>query len=88
MDTAAPQLQHRLGCQGEDSSALQRIGDGSHPQLSFGQGDVALFSSKVIPGNESSVMRIHNNLVKRGRYGAGVMNKDGNFANRREACAG
>ena len=54
------------GCQGEPMSALQRISEGTHPLVSLSAGDVVIFSSRTIPGNESLVARVHNNLLQRG----------------------
>jgi len=53
------------GGQGEPRAALARIADSQHP-LSLGDGDVVLFSSRQIPGNEISVGRIQNLLAERG----------------------
>lgn len=54
------------GSQGEPRSALTRIARGEHPQVSLEPGDAAIFSSRVIPGNEKSINRLHNDLTKRG----------------------
>lgn len=54
------------GSQGEPRSALTRIARGEHPQVSLEPGDAAIFSSRVIPGNEMSINRLHNDLTKRG----------------------
>jgi len=53
------------GGQGEPRAALARIADSQHP-LSLSDGDVVLFSSRQIPGNEISVGRIQNLLAERG----------------------
>ena len=53
------------GGQGEPRAALARIADGSH-QLSLDEGDVVLFSSREIPGNEIAIGRIQNVLALRG----------------------
>ncbi len=54
------------GSQGEPRAALSRISQGSHPQVSLGEGDVVLFSSRVIPGNEKGIFELQNNLADRG----------------------
>nr|WP_298684223.1 ribonuclease J [uncultured Dongia sp.] len=54
------------GSQGEPRSALTRIARGEHPQISLEPGDAAIFSSRVIPGNENSINRLHNDLTRRG----------------------
>ena len=52
------------GCQGEPRAALTRIVNGSHPSLRISKGDTVLFSSRVIPGNETRLRYITNELVK------------------------
>ncbi|NYZ12224.1 ribonuclease J [Azospirillum sp. RWY-5-1] len=54
------------GSQGEPRSALARIAAGDHPQVTLERGDVAVFSSREIPGNERAIGRIQNLLVARG----------------------
>ena len=54
------------GCQGEPRAALTRIINGSHPNLRISQDDAVLFSSRVIPGNETRVRWMTNQLVKLG----------------------
>ncbi len=53
------------GGQGEPRAALARIADGGHP-ISLESGDVVLFSSRQIPGNEIAIGRIQNVLAGRG----------------------
>jgi len=53
------------GGQGEPRAALARIADDSH-SLGLTQGDVVLFSSRQIPGNELAIGRIQNQLAERG----------------------
>jgi ribonuclease J len=52
------------GGQGEPRAALGRITEGNH-QLSLEAGDVVLFSSRQIPGNEIPIGRIQNRLSER-----------------------
>lgn len=53
------------GGQGEARAALARIADDSHP-ISLESGDVVLFSSRQIPGNELAIGRVQNKLAERG----------------------
>ena len=52
------------GGQGEPRATLARIAEGNHP-LSLAEGDVILFSSRQIPGNEIAIGRIQNRLAAR-----------------------
>lgn len=52
------------GGQGEPRAALARIAAESHP-IKLEKGDVVLFSSRQIPGNELSIGRIMNQLAVR-----------------------
>lgn len=54
------------GSQGEPRAALARIASGQHSNLSLADGDVVIFSSRVIPGNEKSIFRIQNELARKG----------------------
>jgi ribonuclease J len=53
------------GGQGEERAALARIAFGQH-KLSVSEGDLVVFSSKQIPGNEIAIGRIQNELAARG----------------------
>lgn len=53
------------GGQGEPRAALARIAERQHP-VELSEGDVVLFSSRQIPGNEIAVGRIQNLLAERG----------------------
>lgn len=53
------------GGQGEPRAALARIAEDNHP-LELVKGDVVLFSSRQIPGNELSIGRVQNKLAQRG----------------------
>ncbi len=53
------------GGQGEPRAALARIAEDNHP-LSLVEGDVVLFSSRQIPGNEIAIGRVQNLLAHRG----------------------
>lgn len=52
------------GGQGEPRAALARIAEGNHP-IGLEAGDVVLFSSRQIPGNEIAIGRIQNKLAER-----------------------
>ncbi|MCB2054567.1 MAG: ribonuclease J, partial [Geminicoccaceae bacterium] len=54
------------GSQGEPRAALMRIAFDSHPRIKLEPGDTAIFSSKIIPGNERTLYNLHNQLVERG----------------------
>jgi ribonuclease J len=54
------------GSQGEPRAALARIADEEHPEISLAMGDLVVFSSRTIPGNEKAVGRIQNNLARNG----------------------
>ncbi|WP_395332980.1 ribonuclease J [Novosphingobium sp. BL-8H] len=53
------------GGQGEPRAALARISEGNHP-IKLDSGDVVLFSSRQIPGNEIPIGRIQNKLSDAG----------------------
>lgn len=54
------------GSQGEPRSALPRIAAGTHPSIKLSSGDVVIFSSRIIPGNEKAIAAVHNRLVSQG----------------------
>lgn len=54
------------GSQGEPRSAMTRIAMGDHPQFKATTGDLVIFSSRVIPGNETSINRMVNHLYRKG----------------------
>ncbi len=54
------------GSQGEPRAALARIADRKHQSLSLDSGDVVVFSSRVIPGNERAIFRLQNDLIRLG----------------------
>ena len=51
------------GSQGESRAALARIAKGEHRRIKFAAGDMVIFSSFTIPGNERSVGSLLNNLA-------------------------
>jgi ribonuclease J len=54
------------GTQGEPRSALARLARGEHPDLDVAPGDLAVLSSRFIPGNEVAVGHVVNELCRRG----------------------
>lgn len=50
------------GSQGEARAALSRISRGDWKNLKLGPKDVAIFSSRAIPGNEKDINQVKNNL--------------------------
>jgi ribonuclease J len=54
------------GSQGEPNSALSLIAAGEHKYFEVGPGDLVIFSSRVIPGNERVIGRVINALLRRG----------------------
>ncbi|MCB1495670.1 MAG: ribonuclease J [Bauldia sp.] len=54
------------GSQGESRAALARIAGNDHRHVAFDKGDLVVFSSRAIPGNEVPINRIINSLVARG----------------------
>ncbi|HXH73969.1 MAG TPA: ribonuclease J [Bacteriovoracaceae bacterium] len=54
------------GCQGDFMSALRRFSFGEDGTFKPGPGDLVVFSSKVIPGNEKKIFRIYNKLSEFG----------------------
>jgi ribonuclease J len=53
------------GSQGEPNSALSLIAAGEHKYVQAGPGDIVIFSSRVIPGNERVIGRVINALLRR-----------------------
>ena len=60
------------GSQGEPLSALARIAQRNHNFVHLEEGDTVVLASSLIPGNENSVYRVINGLV---RCGAEVVHK-------------
>lgn len=59
------------GSQGEPMAALSRMANGDH-RVQLDAGDLVILASSLIPGNESSVFRVVNGLMK---LGADVVHK-------------
>ncbi|MDG6104529.1 ribonuclease J [Dactylosporangium aurantiacum] len=61
------------GSQGEPMSALGRMANGDHRHVQIGEGDTIVLASSLVPGNETAVYRVINQLS---RAGAIVVHKD------------
>jgi len=68
LSALAPRKQVILstGSQGETHSAVSLIAAGEHKHVEVGAGDLVIFSSRVIPGNERVIGRVINALLRRG----------------------
>jgi ribonuclease J len=64
------------GSQGEPRAALSRIARDDHPHVVLETGDVVIFSSRIIPGNEKSINRLQNALV---RLGVEIVTEEDHF---------
>ncbi|HYZ39208.1 MAG TPA: ribonuclease J [Stellaceae bacterium] len=64
------------GSQGEPRSALSRIARDDHPHIVLETGDVVIFSSRIIPGNEKAINRLQNGLV---RLGVEIVTEEDHF---------
>jgi ribonuclease J len=54
------------GSQGEPRAAMARVAEEQHPAIALAPGDLAIFSSRTIPGNEKAVGKIINGLTRMG----------------------
>jgi len=52
------------GSQGEPNGAMMRVANYIHPDVFIEENDTVIFSSKIIPGNEKKLYKLHNQLVK------------------------
>lgn len=64
------------GCQGEPMASTSKMAEGTHNSIRLAPGDTVLFSSKIIPGNESKIYRMFNIFV---RSGVEVITEDDHF---------
>lgn len=54
------------GSQGEPMSALSRMAQGGHRKVTIGYNDCVIISARPIPGNEKTVYKVINDLLKLG----------------------
>src|SRR3546814_9064186 len=54
------------GSQGEPRAALWRVARGDWPNVALERGDAAVFSSRIIPGNETAIFELQNALAEAG----------------------
>lgn len=54
------------GAQGQEGAALVRIINGDHRYIKLEKGDLCIFSSSIIPGNERSIQFMKANIARQG----------------------
>jgi len=54
------------GAQGESNAFLMRVVNGEHRVIRLKQGDMVIFSSSVIPGNERTIQSLMDMIVRQG----------------------
>lgn len=54
------------GSQGETMSALYRMAFSGHKQITIGTGDLVIISASAIPGNETMITRVIDELYRKG----------------------
>jgi ribonuclease J len=64
------------GSQGEPMGAMSRIANETHPDVYAEADDTVIFSSRIIPGNEKKLFKLHNLLV---RKKVNVISEDNSF---------
>jgi ribonuclease J len=53
------------GCQGEPNASARKIATNTHPTIRFTKGDLMIFSSKIIPGNEKKIFELFDELAQK-----------------------
>lgn len=54
------------GAQGEENASMMRMATGGHRFFAVEPGDMVIFSSSVIPGNERTVQQLKDMLIRQG----------------------
>lgn len=54
------------GSQGEGRAALAKLARDEHPRVHLGAGDIVIYSSRTIPGNEKAIIDTKNLLIEQG----------------------
>lgn len=54
------------GCQGEQFATMNKLAKVEHPDIKLHKGDVVIFASKIIPGNETKIFPLFNKFSKSG----------------------
>ncbi|WP_339046341.1 ribonuclease J [Candidatus Mesenet endosymbiont of Agriotes lineatus] len=54
------------GCQGEPLAASSKLAQRTHPMFQIQKGDIIIFSSRMIPGNEQRIHNMFNSFVNMG----------------------
>ena len=54
------------GSQGEPRAALWRLARGDYPSVALDRGDAVVFSSRIIPGNDTAIFELQNALAEAG----------------------
>ena len=54
------------GAQGDPFAVLMRVAQKKHKHIKIGEGDMVLFSSSVVPGNERAVQKLKDLLSRQG----------------------
>jgi len=54
------------GSQGESMAALSRMASNDHKHVDIKQGDIIILSASPVPGNEKTISKVINDLMKKG----------------------
>lgn len=54
------------GAQGEENASLMRIAQGEHNYVRLHEGDIVIFSSSIVPGNERAVQMLKDTIYRQG----------------------
>ncbi|MDR1498862.1 MAG: ribonuclease J [Rickettsiales bacterium] len=53
------------GCQGNVNAGVNKLANGTYRHLKINEGDLVIFSSKVIPGNEKEIQLLYNKFAEK-----------------------